>query len=248
MGRGRKDSARRFPYPLKRDLFIGFDADDTLWHNENIFESVHERYYKLLSEYHDAGTVEKALFATEMRNLELYGYGIKGFMLSSIETAIDLTEEKVSAGELRELIALGREMLDHPVELLPGARETLESLAPQYRMILITKGDLRDQERKVAKSGIAGLFEAVEIVSEKDALTYGRIFTRHGIDPKRFIMVGNSVKSDILPVLELGGAGIHIPYRITWGHEHADVPLSDDGRFITLASIRDLPGVLESWR
>jgi len=233
---------------MTKDLCIGFDADDTLWHNENIFEDVHERYYTLLARYHDAATVERALFATEMRNLDLYGYGIKGFMLSSIETAIELTDGKVSTAELRELIALGREMLDHPVELLDGAVEVLEALAPAHRLILITKGDLRDQERKVSKSGIARHFEAIEIVSEKDARTYERIFARHGIDPVKFLMVGNSVKSDILPVLGLGGSGVHVPYRITWGHEHAEMPPSDDGRFFRASCLRDLPGIVGRWR
>jgi putative hydrolase of the HAD superfamily len=227
---------------------IGFDADDTLWHNENIFEKVHERYYKLLARHHDSATVERALFATEMRNLELYGYGIKGFMLSSIETAIDLTDGKISTGELRELLSLGREMLNHPVELLDGAREALEQLAPGYRLVLITKGDLRDQERKLAKSGIADLFQAVEIVSEKDSRTYEQIFQRQGIDPAKFLMVGNSVKSDILPVLALGGSGVHVPYRIIWGHEHAESPPPNDGRFFSAASLRELPGIVARWR
>ncbi len=228
-------------------LCIGFDADDTLWHNENIFENVHERYYTLLARYHDAATVERALYETEMRNLELYGYGIKGFMLSAIETAISLTDGKVGTGEIRDLIGLGREMLDHPVELLPHARETLEILAESHRMILITKGDLRDQERKLAKSGIARYFAAIEIVSEKDKGTYERILARHGVEPRLFLMVGNSVKSDILPVLELGGLGVHVPYRITWGHEQAETPTSEDGRFYHAASIRDVPQIVSRW-
>jgi putative hydrolase of the HAD superfamily len=229
------------------ETWIGFDADDTLWHNENIFERVHARYYELLARYHDAATVEKALFATEMRNLELYGYGIKGYMLSSIETAIDLSDGKFTTQEVRELLRLGRQMLDHPVELLDGVRATLEILALQYPLLLITKGDLRDQERKVAKSGIEILFQGIEIVSEKDSRTYERIFQRHGIDPAQFLMVGNSVKSDILPVLALGGAGVHVPYRITWGHEQAEVPQAE-GRFFRADSVRDLPGIVERWR
>jgi len=232
---------------MNRHICIGFDADDTLWHNENIFENVHGRYYKLLAGYHDAATVERALFETEMRNLDLYGYGIKGYMLSSIETAIALTDGKVSTAEIKDLIDLGRGMLDHPVELLPGAGDTLEALAAHHRLILITKGDLRDQERKLSKSGIAKYFEAVEIVSEKDAQTYARVFARHGIEPKSFIMVGNSVKSDIIPVLQLGGSGIHVPYRITWGHEHAETPPSEDGRFYRAASLADLPAIIERW-
>jgi putative hydrolase of the HAD superfamily len=227
--------------------WIGFDADDTLWHNENIFEKMHERYYALLSRHHDAATVEKALFATEMRNLERYGYGIKGYMLSSIETAIDLTEGKVSPAELRQLIALGQEMLDHPVELLDGALEVLGELSAGHHLLLITKGDLRDQERKIAKAGIAGRFRAVEIVSEKDAATYSRILARHGVDPRDFLMVGNSVKSDILPILALGGSGVHVPYRITWGHENAEAPVGAEGRFFSVRTLRELPAIVGRW-
>ncbi|MFT3784310.1 MAG: HAD family hydrolase [Nibricoccus sp.] len=225
---------------------IGFDADDTLWHNETIFEKVHERYRELLSRYHDAATVDRTLFATEMRNLELYGYGIKSFTLSAIETAIDLTSGKIGADEIRQLIRLGQEMLAHPVELLEGVKETLEALAASYRMILITKGDLRDQERKLAKSGLAPFFEAVEIVSEKNAGTYEKILLRRGIAAERFLMVGNSVKSDILPVLKLGGAGVHIPYQITWAGEHVEEVPAQHPRFFTIENIRSLQQVLET--
>ena len=171
---------------------------------------MHERYFELLARHHDAATVQRALDATEARNLELYGYGVKGFTLSAIETAIELTDGKVSAEELRGLVALGRAMLEHPVELLDGAREVLELLASDHPLILITKGDLRDQERKLAKSGLADRFREIEIVSEKDSRTYGTILKRHGILPENFLMVGNSIKSDILPVLELGLSLIHI--------------------------------------
>jgi putative hydrolase of the HAD superfamily len=232
---------------MSRDRWIGFDADDTLWHNENIFEKVHEKYFRLLARYHDAATVERALFAVEMRNLELYGYGIKGYMLSSIETAIDLTEGRIGTAELREILDLGREMMNHPVELLDGAREALDLLAPSHRLVLITKGDLRDQERKLAKSGLAGMFPAVEIVSEKDPDSYRRIFGKHGIDPARFLMVGNSVRSDILPVLALGGSGVHVPYRITWGHEEADPPPESGSRFFRAATLRELPAIVARW-
>jgi putative hydrolase of the HAD superfamily len=230
-----------------RDRWIGFDADDTLWHNENIFELGHERYYELLSRHHDAATVKKALDAAERRNVPLYGYGIKGYMLSSIETAIDLTDGKVSSAEIREILELGREMLNHPVELLDGARSAVESLAGGYRLLLVTKGDLRDQERKLAKSGIAGLFEVIEIVSEKDAGAYEKIFRRHGIEAAKFLMVGNSVKSDILPVLALGGAGVHVPYRITWDLEHAEIPPASD-RFFEAKSLAELPAIVSRWR
>ncbi|MGA2015873.1 MAG: HAD family hydrolase [Opitutaceae bacterium] len=226
---------------------IGFDADDTLWHNENIFERVHTRYCELLARHHDAETVRRALNATEMRNLDLYGYGIKGFMLSSIETAIELTGGKLSANELREILALGRGMLDHPVELLEGAQDVLEALAPSYFLLLVTKGDLVDQERKLAKSGLAHRFNAVEIVSEKDRRTYERILQRHEIEPANFLMVGNSLKSDIAPVLALGGAGVHIPYQYTWGRERIEPPQAEPGRFFQAASLGDLPGIVERW-
>lgn len=226
---------------------IGFDADDTLWHNEVIFEQTHERYRALLANYHDADTVDRTLFATEMRNLELYGYGIKGFTLSAIETAIELTGGRIMTEEIRQLIDLGRDMLAHPVNLLDGVTEVLPTLAPHYRLVLITKGDLRDQERKLAKSGLASYFQHIEILSEKDAGSYRKIFMRHQIDPHRFLMVGNSLKSDILPVIELGGAGVHIPYHITWAAENAAQPVACEGRLFTLESLRELPRVIETW-
>jgi putative hydrolase of the HAD superfamily len=227
------------------ELVIGFDADDTLWHNENIFEKTHERYRALLAQYHDAATVDRTLFATEMRNLELYGYGVKGFTLSAIETAIELTGGKIRADEIRHLIALGQEMLAHPVELLDGVIETLSTLARVHRLLVITKGDLRDQERKLAKSGLSDHFERVEILSEKDTSTYAAIFRRHAIDPARFLMVGNSLKSDILPVLALGGAGAHVPYHLTWAAERVERAPQVEGRFFRLKTLRELPEVVE---
>jgi putative hydrolase of the HAD superfamily len=229
------------------ELTIGFDADDTLWHNETNFERVHERYRALLAQYHEAATVDAALLATEKKNIPLYGYGVKGFTLSAIETAIRLTDGKISAGEIQRLIELGRGMLEHPVEILDGVVETLTLLAERHPLIVITKGDLRDQERKVEKSGLAGRFRAVEIVSEKDPAAYAAILRRHGIAAERFLMVGNSVKSDIVPVLELGGAGVHIPYHITWALEHAASPALADGRFFAIAKMTELPPVVAGW-
>ncbi|MBM3854160.1 MAG: HAD family hydrolase [Verrucomicrobia bacterium] len=229
-------------------LVIGFDADDTLWHNENIFEKTHERFRALLARYHDAATVDRTQLATEMRNLELYGYGIKGFTLSAIETAIQLTAGKIQADEIQHLIELGREMLAHPVELLDGVEEILAALAGGHRLLLITKGDLRDQERKLAKSGLASRFRAVEIVSEKNELTYAAVLGRHGVAPRDFLMVGNSLKSDILPVLALGGAGAHVPYHLTWAAERAEEPAAAAGRLFRLKSIRGLPEVVAALR
>jgi putative hydrolase of the HAD superfamily len=228
----------------KSELVIGFDADDTLWHNETIFEKTHERYRALLAHYHDAATVDRTLFATEMRNLELYGYGVKGFTLSAIETAIELTEGKIRAEEIRQLIELGREMLAHPVDLLPDVVDTLRVLSAQHRLWVITKGDLRDQERKLEKSGLAVQFERVEIVSEKNEATYAGIFRRYAIAPQNFLMVGNSLKSDILPVLALGGAGAYVPYHLTWAAEHVEDLPPSNSRFFHLKTLRELPDVV----
>lgn len=224
----------------RTDLVIGFDADDTLWHNESIFEHTHERYRALLAQYHDQATVDRTLFATEMRNLELYGYGVKGFTLSAIETAIQLTKGKIRADEIQHLIELGREMLAHPVELLEGVAETLAALAGQHRMLVITKGDLRDQERKLMKSGLAGHFHHVEIVSEKNEATYAAILRRHGIPVDRFLMVGNSLKSDILPVLALGGTGAFVPYHLTWAAERVEQMPAVVDRLFQLKTFREL--------
>jgi putative hydrolase of the HAD superfamily len=229
-----------------RPLTIGFDADDTLWHNEIIFERVHERYRALLARYHDAATVDRTLLATEKRNLDLYGYGVKGFTLSAIETAIVLTAGKIGAHEIDGLLVLGREMLAHPVELLEGVADVVSELATQHTLLLITKGDLRDQERKLAKSGLAGRFHLIEIVSEKDRSTYETIFRRHAIAPDRFLMVGNSLKSDILPVLALGGVGTYVPYPLTWAHEQVEQLPPADGRFFQLKTMRELPDVVRA--
>ncbi len=225
-------------------LTLGFDADDTLWHNESIFEKTHEQYRALLARFHDAATVDRTLFATEMRNLELYGYGIKGFTLSAIETAIQLSNGAIRADEIHQLIGLGRAMLAHPVELLEGVTETLQTLSRTHRLLLITKGDLRDQERKLARSGLAAHFHAVEIVSEKDEGAYAAIFRRHGVTADRFLMVGNSLKSDIVPVLALGGAGAYVPYHITWAAERVEEMPRAEGRFFRLNSVREVEAVI----
>ena len=229
------------------ELTIGFDADDTLWQNEVYFERVHERYRQLLAHHHDAATVDRTLFATEMRNLPLYGYGAKGFTLSAIETAVELSRGKISAEEIRELIVLGQGMLAHPVELLDGVTETLAELAGGYRLLVITKGDLHHQERKLARSGIAAHFRHVEIVSEKDEGTYATIWRRHGIEARRFLMVGNSLKSDIAPVLALGGAGVHVPYHLTWAAEHVEKAPEAGANFFQIKTLRELPAVVRTW-
>jgi putative hydrolase of the HAD superfamily len=222
---------------------IAFDADDTLWHSERAFRLSEERFAALLADYVNSGNLSQRLLETEKRNLAFYGFGRKGFILSMIETAIDVTDGKVPTAILKDLIDLGRDMAAHPIEILPDVRETLESLAQRYRVLLITKGDLLDQEQKVARSGLAELFHAVEIVSDKSPLTYRRIFARHGDGPEHSMMVGNSLKSDIVPAIEVGGWGIFIPHPLTWAMEHAEAP-SAAPRFRQLERIGELSSLL----
>ena len=223
---------------------IGFDADDTLWQNEQFFRLTEERFRALLADHADAEIVSGRLLEAERRNLALYGFGIKGFTLSMIETAVEVTDGRVSNAAIREILEAGREMLRHPVETLPHARETLEALAGRYRLVLITKGDLFDQERKLAASGLGELFNAVEIVSDKNAGTYQRIFARHGDGPERAMMIGNSVKSDIVPAIEAGSWGVHVPYEITWAMEHAEAPVAHP-RFRRMQHLGELTQVIE---
>ena len=223
---------------------VGLDADDTLWHNETIFRLTHDRFVSLLADHADRDTLEARLAETEKRNLRLYGYGVKGFTLSMIETAMELTGGEAPASVVREILAAGREMLAHPVETLSGVDEALAALSERYRLVLITKGDLLDQERKLAASGLGDLFAAVEIVSEKDRGTYDRIFARHGTGADEAVMAGNSMKSDVLPALEAGAFAVHLPYVITWAHELADAP-ENHARLGVLESISDLPTWIE---
>ena len=218
---------------------IGFDADDTLWHNETFFRLTHQRFAQLLSDS-DPVQLSERLEAAERRNLGHYGFGIKGFMLSMIETAIEVTEGRVEASVIAEILAAGREMLRHPVDLLPQARETVTALAADHRVVLITKGDLLDQERKLAQSGLGDLFHGVEIVSDKTAAMYQAAFARHGAGPQNAAMVGNSLKSDVLPALAVGAWGIHVPHDLTWSYEQAEPPI-DAPRFRAISDLGALP-------
>lgn len=223
---------------------VGLDADDTLWHNESIFRLTQDRFFDLMSMHGPREALEARLAAVEQRNLALYGYGVKGFTLSMIETAMEITGGEVRSELLRELLAAGREMLAHPVEPLPGVEAALARLSERYRLVLITKGDLLHQEQKLAASGLGDLFAAVEIVSEKDASTYARVFARHGNGPAQAAMCGNSLRSDILPALEAGSWAAHVPYPLTWAHEMAEPP-SGHPRFVELASIAAFPDWLD---
>lgn len=223
---------------------VGLDADDTLWHNETYFADAQATFVEILSPWTPAGQDALALHdATERRNLELFGYGIKGFTLSMIETALEVSGGEVSAAAIAELLDLGKRMLAHPVDLLDGVQEAVERLSERHRLVVITKGDLIHQEQKVARSGLAELFERVEIVSEKDRGTYAAVLGRTGVDPDRFCMVGNSVRSDVLPVLEIGGHAAQVPYEITWAHEEVD----DQGaEFAVLGSLSEFADWLDA--
>jgi putative hydrolase of the HAD superfamily len=222
---------------------VGIDADDTLWHNETYFADAQATFVQILAPWTPEGEDVLALHdATERANLELFGYGIKGFTLSMVETAIEVSRGEVSTSAIAELIRLGKEMLAHPVELLDGVAEAIDDLGRDHRLVLITKGDLIHQEQKIARSGLAERFERIEIVSEKDPATYRGVLERMDVAPDRFCMVGNSVKSDVLPVLELGGHAVHVPYEITWSHEVVD-PHADHA-FPVMESLGQLAGWL----
>ena len=214
----------------KQVTTIGFDADDTLWHNERFFRLTQDRFFALLADHADADHLSDRLLQAERRNIGRYGYGIKGFTLSMIETAIDVTDSRVPATVIAELLAAGRDMHDHPIDLLPHARDAVETAARTHKIVLITKGDLLHQERKLAQSGLGDLFDGVEIVSDKTAPVYTRIFDDRAEGAARAMMVGNSMKSDVLPVIEAGGWGVYVPHGQTWALEHADPP-EGHGRF-----------------
>lgn len=223
---------------------IGFDADDTLWQNEQFFRMTQERFAGLLRDFTEPDHLYERLLEAERRNVGHYGFGIKGFVLSMIETAIDVTDEKVPAAVIHELMEAGKEMLAHPIDLLPGAAETVARLSQSHRILLITKGDLLDQERKLAQSGLGEHFDGVEIISNKTPDQYLRIFQQHGDGAAKSMMVGNSLKSDILPALEAGAWGVYVPHDLTWELEHAPKP-DDHSRFRDLATLAELPDLLD---
>jgi putative hydrolase of the HAD superfamily len=227
---------------------IAFDADDTLWQNEVLYRDAQAKFFRILSAYHPQAWIEARLYDTEMRNLDHFGYGIKAFVLSMIETAIELTEGRISGREIGEIIEAGKFMLNSPPALIHGVEPVLQALAPACPLIVITKGDLLDQEAKIARSGLAGYFQGVEIVSGKSSATYRAILDRYGAAPRRFLMVGNSLRSDILPVLEIGGWAAYIPHPLTWAHENEVQGELRSERLVELAQIADLPGAIEKLR
>lgn len=223
---------------------IGFDADDTLWQNEQYYRLTEAQFTELLSDFAEGPKISERLLEAEKRNLAHYGFGIKGFTLSMIETAIEITEGKVPASVVAQILDTGRDLLSHPVETMPHVQETLETLAGNYLLVLITKGDLFDQERKLAQSGLGDFFDAVEIVSDKTAVTYRRIFSKVGDGPERAMMVGNSLKSDIVPAIAAGSYGVFVPHELTWVLEHIDEP-SDAPRFRKIPHLGELRDLLD---
>ena len=230
---------------LREITTIGFDADDTLWQNEQFFRFTEEQFRALLTDYAEGEHVSERLLDAEKRNLQHYGFGIKGFTLSMIETAIEITGGQVPATTIEQILSIGREMLSHPVETLPHVQETLEALSKDYCLVLITKGDLFDQERKLAQSGLGEFFKQVEIVSDKTATTYRRIFRQAGGGAERAVMVGNSLKSDIVPAIAAGSYGIYVPHELTWTYEHVEPP-RDAPRFREIADLSQLIPLVQS--
>ena len=229
---------------MKDITTIGFDADDTLWHHERHYHFTQERFAELLSPFCEPEKLSESLIAAERRNLGHYGYGVKGFTLSMIETAIEVSGGNAPASLISEILDAGRDLLAHPIVCLPGVEETLAALKGDFRLIVITKGELLDQERKLAASGLDHHFEAVEIVSEKLADTYQRVFTRHGQGPDRSLMVGNSLKSDILPALEAGSWALHVPSDHNWVLDHAEEPVAH-GRYRRISTVAEIPDLLK---
>jgi len=225
--------------------FIAFDADDTLWHSERLYAEAQKQFTQMLSNYHDAEWINDRLYQTEIRNIHHFGYGIKAFALSLIDTAIELTEGRISSKEIQKIVEWAKIMLNSEVELLPHVSQIIPQLSRQYPMMIITKGDLLDQETKIKKSGLGKYFQHIEIVSQKTFESYEKLLKKYSVEPRRFMMIGNSLPSDILPVLKLGGSAVHIPYEITWLHETAQEPPRDHSGYYELEDLGQLPPLLD---
>ena len=227
---------------------VGFDADDTLWRSQDFFDEAQLEFERIVGRYVDLadGRVAEALYAVESANIAVFGYGVKGMALSMIEAATQITDARISAADLHRIVAMAKSLLRHPVEVLPGIRDAVETIAARFEVVLITKGDLFHQEAKVRDSGLSDLFGRIEIVSEKDPPTYARVLSEFDAQPRQFLMIGNSLRSDIAPVLALGGWGVHIPYHVTWAHElQADIG-DTGGRMRQVASPDELPAAVDA--
>lgn len=218
---------------------IGFDADDTLWVNETYFREAEEEFASLLDSFETKNKIDQELFKMEMKNLDLYGYGIKGFMLSMVESALEISNNTISQATITELLNLGKKMISHPVELLDGVKEVLEELGDKYRLIVLTKGDLLDQERKVERSGLSKYFHHIEVLSDKKEENYQNLLSHLEIDVKEFLMIGNSLKSDVLPLLNIGAKAVHVPFHTTWKHEEVTIE-EDDFNYLKINKLSDV--------
>jgi putative hydrolase of the HAD superfamily len=218
---------------------IGFDADDTLWVNETYFRETEEKFADLLESYETKNTIDQELFKMEIKNLELYGYGIKGFMLSMIESALELSNNTISQATLNEILSLGKRMITHPVELLEGVVEVLEQLNGSYRLIVMTKGDLLDQERKIQRSGLLKYFHHVEVLSDKKEANYLNLLENLKVDVNEFLMIGNSLKSDVLPIVNIGAQAVHVPFHTTWQHEEVAVD-EKEFKYLKISKLTDI--------
>ena len=229
---------------------VGFDGDDTLWLSEGYYQSAHAAFERIIGEYIDLADVRvhDRLLATERRNIKLFGYGAKGMTLSMLESAIDITGQRISASDLQRIIELGKQVLAHPVDLLPGIRAAVEAVAQHHRVVLITKGDLFHQEQKVASSGLADLFHRIEIVSEKDEHAYRTVLEEFQLSPASFAMVGNSLRSDIAPVVEMGGWGVYMPYHVTWAHETETDFVDHSSRVVQVENPLGIAAAIEELR
>ncbi len=225
---------------------IAFDADDTLWENESLYARAQARFRELLARYHPPEWINARLYETEMRNLAHFGYGVKAFTLSMIETAIELTEGQICGEDIKFLIDQGKQMLTAEIVLLEHAAETIAQLSQAYSLMLVTKGDLLDQESKIKRSGIQTYFEHIEIVSDKTPQSYAHVLQEHGVQPKNFLMIGNSLRSDVLPILELGGNAVYVPYEMTWMHEAAEVPPTGTPGFYQIENLGQLPELIRN--
>lgn len=223
---------------------VGFDADDTLWVNETYFRNAEIEFAELLSQFETINTIDQELFKLELKNLPLYGYGIKGFMLSMVEMALQLSNYNVSNETIEAILNIGKDMLNKPVELLEGVEQTLKALSKYYRLILVTKGDLLDQERKLEKSGLIKYFHHIEVLSDKQEANYSRLLNHLDIKPSEFLMIGNSLKSDILPIVNIKSKAIHVPFHTTWLHEQVSEEETNNKEYKTIGSLLDLKGIL----
>ncbi len=223
---------------------IGFDADDTLWVNETYFREAEIEVQRLLSEYETPNKIDQELFKMEMKNLPLYGYGVKAFILSMVELALELSNYNISNKIIEAILNIGKNMLEKPVELLDGVEEVLDALSKKYRLILATKGDLLDQERKLQKSGLTSYFHHIEVLSDKQESNYSNLLNHLDIKPSEFLMIGNSLKSDVLPLVNIKANAIHVPFHTTWAHEEVSKKETNGKNYRTISGLKDVLNLL----